>query len=135
MGFSSTAGLMLILSTLLACSIYLYSSVDLNTIEINNAYSEHMKLMNNKANENLKITSAINVSDVIYIDLLNNGSQTLEPYKWTVLYNGVPKKFEVITNTTYLTPLNTVSLRINATTPARICIVSEYGNKYYCTVG
>ncbi len=135
MGFSSTAGLMLILSTLLACSIYLYSSVDLSTVKINNAYSEHMKLMNNKANENLKITSAINVSDVIYIDLLNNGSQTLEPYKWTVLYNGVPKKFEVVSNTTYLTPLNTVSLRINATTPARICIVSEYGNKYYCTVG
>jgi flagellar protein FlaF len=135
MGFSSTAGFVIILSTLLVCSIYLYSAVDLSTEKISIAYSDYMERTQDKLNENLEITSAVNISNEIYITLLNNGSQTLEPSKWTVLYDGVPMNFSIVSNTTYLTPLNYVTLRINATAPARICIVSEYGNKHYCSVG
>ncbi|WP_421077035.1 flagellar protein F [Methanothermococcus sp. Ax23] len=134
MGFSSTAGLIIILSTVLVCSIYIYSSVDLNTVKINNAYSEYINHLNNKANEKLTIVSAVNSSDTINITLLNNGSLTHEPHKWTVMYNGTPKNFEVNPDVTYLTPLNNITIIINATAPARICVVSEYGNKYYCNL-
>ncbi|AEH06886.1 flagellar protein F [Methanothermococcus okinawensis] len=131
MGFSSTAGLIVILSTVLVCSIYLYSSVDLNIVKMDNAYSDYINCLNNKAHEKLIILSAVNSSDTINITLLNNGSLTHEPDKWTVLYNGTPKNFEISPNIVYLTPLNNITIIINATAPARICVVSEYGNKYY----
>ncbi|WP_292461135.1 flagellar protein F [Methanothermococcus sp.] len=131
MGFSSTAGLIIILSTVLVCSIYIYSSADLNAVKLNNAYSEYIDNLNNKAHEKLVITSVVNSNNTLYITVLNNGSLTLEPHKWTIMYNGNPKSFEVNPDVMYLTPLNNITVIINATTPARICVVSDYGNMYY----
>lgn len=131
MGFSSVAGVILLLTTILACSVYLYSSVDINSIKVNEAYYKHTTYIENKLNEKLNIVEVVNSTDTINITLKNEGSITLEPQKWNVLYNGTPKKFEIVSNKIYLTPLNNVTLTINATAPARICVVSEYGNQYY----
>ncbi len=134
MGFSTTAGFIILISTMLVCSIYLYSSIDFNIAKVNNAYYNYMNYMHNKDTEKLEIVSAYNISNVIYITLSNKGPQTLDSSKWTVLYNGVPINFSIDSNSSYLTPLNNITISINATVPARICIVSEYGNKYYCSV-
>ena len=131
MGFSSTAGLIIILSTILVCSIYLYTSIDLNVGKISEAYVEHIDLANNKLHEKLIIVSSANSSNNINLTIVNNGSITLEPLKWTVLYNGTPINFSVYPNKKFLTPLNDVNISINATAPARLCIVSDYGNKYH----
>lgn len=87
--------------------------------------------MENKLNEKLNIIEVVNSTDTINITLKNEGSVTLEPQKWDVLYNGTPKKFGVVSNKIYITPLDNVTLTINATAPARICVVSEYGNQYF----
>jgi len=131
MGFSSAAGVILLLTTILACSIYLYSSVDISSVKVNEAYYKHTTYLENKLNEKLNIVEVVNSTDTINITLKNEGSVTLEPQKWDVLYNGTPKKFEVVSNKIYLTPLDNVTLTINATAPARICVVSEYGNQYF----
>ncbi|HIP16766.1 MAG TPA: flagellar protein F [Methanothermococcus okinawensis] len=131
MGFSSTAGLIIILSTILVCSIYLYTSIDLNVGKIYEAYVDHVSLLNNKLHEKLTIVSSANSSSNINLTVVNEGSITLEPSKWTVLYNGTPINFSINPNKKYLTPLNDVNISINATAPARLCIISEYGNKYY----
>ncbi|ABR55853.1 flagellar protein F [Methanococcus aeolicus Nankai-3] len=131
MGFSSIAGFLVLISTLLACSLYLYDNVDSSLTEINSAYSEYIEHLSDKSDEKLIITSVVGVDGNIYINVLNNGSLTNEPYKWTALYNGTPKGISIDSNITYLTPLNNVTITIIGTAPARICIVSEYGNKYY----
>jgi len=131
MGFSSTVGVIIILSTLLVCTIYLYSSLDLNLGKISKAYSDHIELENKKLREKLVIISVASSSDNINITVKNDGPIVHEPSKWTVLYNGVPINFSVHPNVKYVFPLNSVNISINATTPARLCIVSEYGNKYY----
>ena len=135
MGFSSTAGLIIILSTILVCSIYLYTTIDLNMEKISKAYVKHVDLANNKLHEKITIAFAASSSDHINLTILNEGSITLEPLKWTVLYNGTPINFSVHPgDKKYLTPLNNIIISINATTPARLCIVSDYGNKYYYTL-
>ena len=134
MGFSSIVGTVVILSTLLVCAIYLYTSMDLNIEKISKAYSDYMELENKKLRERLEIISAVNSSNIINITVKNDGSVVLEPSKWTVLYNGTPINFSVYPNVKYLFPLNTVNISINATAPARLCIISEYGNKYYYSI-
>lgn len=135
MGFSSTVGTVIILSTLLACSIYLYTSLDLNMNKVSKAYSDYVELENKKLREKLDIVSVVNSSSSINITVRNNGSVVLEPSKWTVMYNGTPINFSITTpDVKYLFPLNTVTISIEATAPAKLCIVSEYGNKYYCNI-
>ena len=102
MGFSSAAGVILLLTTILACSIYLYSSVDISSVKVNEAYYKHTTYLENKLNEKLNIIEVVNSTDTINITLKNEGSVTLEPQKWDVLYNGTPKKFGVVSNKIYI---------------------------------
>ena len=134
MGFRSTVGTVVILSTLLVCTIYLYTSMDLNIGKISKAYSDYIELENKKLREKLEIVSVVNSSNSINITVKNDGSVVLEPSKWTVLYNGTPINFSVYPNVKYLFPLNNVTISINASAPARLCIISEYGNKYYSSI-
>ena len=51
---------------------------------------------------------------------------------YTKLYdNGTPVNFEIISGDSYLVPLENVTLSVNASSPGRISVVSEYGNQYY----
>lgn len=133
MGFSSTVGTIIVLSTLLVCAIYLYTSLDTNISKVYKAYADYIELENKKLRERLEIISiSVNTStNTINITVKNNGSVILEPSKWTVLYNGTPVNFSVDPDVKYLFPLNSITVSINATTPAKLCIVSEYGNRYY----
>ncbi|ABR54875.1 flagella protein F [Methanococcus vannielii SB] len=129
MGFSSTAGLTLLLTTVLICSIYLYSTVDLTSLKVNGAYIEHSSYLKNKLDENIKI-SVSKFGEKTNITLLNQGQLTHSINDWNVLYNGTPVNFD-ITGDYYLVPLNNVTISINETSPGRISVVSEYGNRYY----
>ncbi|WP_209731753.1 flagellar protein F [Methanococcus voltae] len=129
MGFSSTVGSVLILTTLLICSVYLYSSVDVVSSKFTNAYSQHAESLQGKMNENLEFVEITKLGDDIVLKLSNNGTETLSCEHWTVMYNGTPKAY--IANQSYVAPLDTVQISINGSTPCRISIISEYGNKYY----
>uniref|UniRef100_D7DUY7 Flagellin n=2 Tax=Methanococcus voltae TaxID=2188 RepID=D7DUY7_METV3 len=129
MGFSSTVGSVLILTTLLICSVYLYSSVDVVSSKFTNAYSDHTENLQSKMNENLELINITKLGDDIVLKLSNNGTETLNSEHWTVMYNGTPKVY--IANQSYITPLNKVEITINGSTPCRISLISEYGNKYY----
>lgn len=131
MGFSSTAGLTLLLTTVLICSVYLYSTVDLTSSKVNDAYSQHSEYLKNKLDEKMKIVGVEHSTDNINITLLNEGQSTQEVSNWNVLYNGTPVNFEIISGDSYLVPLENVTLSVNASSPGRISVVSEYGNQYY----
>ncbi|MCS3900751.1 hypothetical protein [Methanococcus voltae] len=80
-------------------------------------------------NENLELINITKLGDDIVLKLSNNGTETLNSEHWTVMYNGTPKVY--IANQSYITPLNKVEITINGSTPCRISLISEYGNKYY----
>lgn len=69
MGFSSTAGLTLLLTTVLISSIYLYSTVDITSAKINDAYSQHSEYLKNKLDERLTIVDVENSTANINITL------------------------------------------------------------------
>ncbi|MBA2867897.1 flagellar protein F [Methanococcus maripaludis] len=131
MGFSSTAGLTLLLTTVLICSIYMYSTVDLTSAKVNDAYNQHSEYLKNKLDEKITVFSVENSSENINITLLNEGQLTHEIANWDVLYNGTPVNFTIISGEQYLVPLESAKISINASSPGRISVVSEYGNQYY----
>ncbi|MBA2861672.1 flagellar protein F [Methanococcus maripaludis] len=131
MGFSSTAGLTLLLTTVLICSIYMYSTVDITSVKVNDAYSQHSEYLKNKLDEKLTVVGVESSTDNINITLLNEGQLTHELTKWDVLYNGTPVNFTIASGEAYLVPLESAEISINATSPGRISVVSEYGNQYY----
>jgi flagellar protein FlaF len=94
MGFSSTAGLTLLLTTVLICSIYLYSTVDLTSLKVNGAYIEHSSYLKNKLDENIKI-SVSKFGEKTNITLLNQGQLTHSINDWNVLYNWTPVNFDI----------------------------------------
>ncbi|BAP62021.1 flagellar protein F [Methanococcus maripaludis] len=131
MGFSSTAGLTLLLTTVLICSIYMYSTVDLTSAKVNDAYNMHSEYLKNKLDEKITVVSVEHSSENMNITLLNEGQLTHELDNWDVLYNGTPVNFTITSGELYLAPLESVNISVNASSPGRISVVSEYGNQYY----
>ncbi|ADG13760.1 flagellin [Methanocaldococcus infernus ME] len=136
MGFSSVAGTVIMVISLLIVGAYLYTTIDSSYSILYKNYEAYQKHLENKINEKLVITKVSSSATQTNITIYNNGSVVVEPHKFTVLFDGTivpPQNISYSPDVPYLLPLESITLIVNWTQPTRICIVSNYGNKYFAT--
>ncbi|WP_456472157.1 flagellar protein F [Methanocaldococcus sp.] len=137
MGFSSVAGTVVMVVALLIAGLYLYDTLDKNYSLLYTVYNKYQKHLEDKLNERLVITNVVSTTSQTNITIYNNGSVVVEPYNFTVIFDGTivpPENISYNPPIPYLYPLENITLIVNWTQPNRICIVSNNGNKYFATV-
>ncbi|WP_423793318.1 flagellar protein F [Methanocaldococcus indicus] len=137
MGFSSVIGITVIVIGLLIAGSYIYLTMDTQYNKMFDAFEYKYNNMYKKLKERLVIVSVSSSTTQTNITIFNNGSITVNPNNFTILFDGaiVPKENITIVPQGYLLPLQNVTFIVNWTQPSRICVVSDNGNKYFYLVG